>query len=361
MNRRSFLSKTALGGAAAFAAPALAQGARRLTMVTSWARDNVGLSDAAQRVADRLAEMSQGALSVDLHAAHEFVGPYEVFDTVVSGQADMYHSADHYFLDRHAAYAFFTAVPFGMTAQNLTAWYNKGQGQALHDSLGKIYGLKSFLAGHTGAQAGGWFRQEITAPEDFQDLVMRLPGLGAATLAQMGALAKTLPLAETRAALASGDLDAAAWIGPWADEEAGFQDITQTYYPGGFQAPGSALSLGINRAVHDSLTSAERDMLATACAEAYEWSRSRFVSRNPPALTRLQEAGVTLHEFPEQVWAAFGQATLEMHEVNRDDPVYRRVHDDYRAAMRSMTGGKAESDNPFMQQRARLLKAAEPG
>ena len=42
MDRRSFLKKSALGGAAAasatVAAPALAQGTRTLTMVTSWPR-----------------------------------------------------------------------------------------------------------------------------------------------------------------------------------------------------------------------------------------------------------------------------------------------------------------------------------
>ena len=62
-------------------------------------------------------------LTVDLKAAGELVGAFEVFDAVTSGQADMYHGADYYFVGQHPGYAFFTAVPFGMTAQELVNWY----------------------------------------------------------------------------------------------------------------------------------------------------------------------------------------------------------------------------------------------
>ena len=55
MDRRSFLRTSALGGSAAaatsLAAPAIAQGNRTLTMVTTWGRGLAGVHDAAQRVA----------------------------------------------------------------------------------------------------------------------------------------------------------------------------------------------------------------------------------------------------------------------------------------------------------------------
>ncbi len=186
MDRRSFLKTSALGGSAAaattLAAPAYAQGARTLTMVTTWPRGLAGVHDAAQRVADSITTMSDGQLTIDLKSAGELVGAFEVFDAVSAGQADMYHGADYYFVGQHPGYAFFTAVPFGMTAQELTNWYYHMGGMELHDELGQIFGLKSFLGGNTGAQAGGWFRQEITGPEDFQGLRFRMPGLGGEAL-----------------------------------------------------------------------------------------------------------------------------------------------------------------------------------
>ncbi len=197
MDRRSFLTKGAIGGVTAaaattLAAPMYAQGNRTLTMVTTWGRGLAGVHDAAQRGADMITAMTDGQITVDLKAAGELVGAFEVFDAVTSGQADMYHGADYYFVGQHPAYAFFTSVPMGMTAQELANWYYHGGGMAFHDELGQIFGLKSFLGGNTGAQSGGWFRKEINGPEDFNGLKFRMPGLGGKALGKLGASVQNL-------------------------------------------------------------------------------------------------------------------------------------------------------------------------
>ena len=80
MDRRSFLKNTALGGSAAaattLAAPAYAQGNRTLTMVTTWGRGLAGVFDAAQRTADNINGMADGALTIDVKGAGELVGVY---------------------------------------------------------------------------------------------------------------------------------------------------------------------------------------------------------------------------------------------------------------------------------------------
>ena len=152
MDRRSFLRNTALGGTAAaattLAAPAYAQGNRVLTMVQSWPRGFAVLDDAATYLQNMVSEMSGGSLTIDKKAPGELVGAFEVFDAVSSGQADLYHSADYYFGGQHPGYFYYTSVPFGMTAQEIMNWYNHGDGAALHDELGSIFGLKfSNIAG----------------------------------------------------------------------------------------------------------------------------------------------------------------------------------------------------------------------
>ena len=127
MERRKFLKGTALAGAGAaagLATPALSQGREKLTMVTAWGRGLAGVFDAAQRLADSVNAMSGGTLEIDVKAQGELVsGLGPVFDAVTSGQADMYHAADYYYVGQHAAFAFFTAVPFGMTPNELHNWY----------------------------------------------------------------------------------------------------------------------------------------------------------------------------------------------------------------------------------------------
>ncbi|WP_208350051.1 TRAP transporter substrate-binding protein [Pseudaestuariivita rosea] len=359
MDRRSFLRTSAVGGtvaaASTLAAPAYAQGNRTLTLVTSWGRGLAGVFDAAQRAADSITAMSDGQLTIDVKAAGELVGAFEVFDAVSSGQADMYHAADYYFVGQHPGYAFFTSVPFGMTAQELANWYYHAGGMELHDELGEIFNLKSFLAGNTGAQAGGWYRKEINGPEDFQGLKFRMPGLGGEALGRMGASVQNLPGAEVYQALASGAIDGTEWIGPWADEKAGFQEITKFYYTAGFHEPGAGLSLATNREVFDDLSPAHQKIIEIAAAEAHQWNLAQFLANNGSALQRLQSGGVKVLEFPDSVWDAMGAAAMETLEANRDGDLYDKIYDSAMASMRSSSGWLTQSEGVYRTQRDRVL------
>ena len=359
MDRRSFLKTSALGGTAAaattLAAPAYAQGKRTLTMVTSWGRGLAGVFDSAQRAADSITTMSDGDLTVEIKAAGELVGAFEVFDAVSSGQADMYHAADYYFVGQHPGYAFFTAVPFGMTAQELVNWYYHGDGMALHDELGQIFGLKSFIAGNTGAQAGGWFSKEINSPEDFNGLKFRMPGLGGKALGKLGASVQNIPGSEVYQALASGAIDGTEWIGPWADEKAGFQEITKTYYTAGFHEPGAGLSLATNRDVFDSLSPAHQMIIERAAAEAHQWNLAQFLNNNGAALQRLQAGGVKVMEFPDSVWDAFGAAAKETLDENMGDELFARIRNSVEASMAASSGWLVKSEGVYRSQRDRVL------
>lgn len=359
MDRRSFLKTSALGGTAAaastLAAPAYAQGKRTLTMVTSWGRGLAGVFDAAQRSAESINAMTDGQLTIDIKAAGELVGAFEVFDAVTSGQADMYHAADYYFVSQHPAYAFFTAIPFGMTAQELANWYYQGDGHAMHDQLGEIFGLKSFLAGNTGAQAGGWFRKEINGPEDFNGLKFRMPGLGGKALGFMGASVQNLPGAEVYQALASGALDGTEWIGPWADEKAGFQEITKFYYTAGFHEPGAGLSLATNLDVFNSLSPAHQKVIEIAAAETHQWNLAQFLNNNGNALQRLQAGGVKVLEFPDSVWDAFGVASQKVYDEFMGDDLFKEVFDSVETSMKASSNWLTKSEGVYRKQRDRVL------
>ena len=359
MDRRKFLKASALGGTAAaastLAAPLYAQGNRTLTMVTTWGRGSAGVGDAQQRVVDTVNALSGGTLTIDLKAAGELVGAFEVFDAVTSGQADMYHAADYYWVNQHPAFAFFTAVPFGMTAQEMANWYYHMGGNELHDELGQIFGVKAFLAGNTGAQGGGWFSKEITGPEDFQGLRFRMPGLGGQALGKLGASVQNIPGAEVYQALASGALDGTEWIGPWADEAAGFQEITKIYYTAGFHEPGAALSCAVNRDVYDSLTPAQQKIIEIASAECHQWSLAQFLSKNGSALARLQASGVNVLQFPDSVWDAFGKASMEILNEYMGDELFKRTFDSAMASMKASSNWLKVSSGVYTDQRDRIL------
>lgn len=359
MDRRSFLKNSALGGSAAaastLAAPAYAAGHRTLTMVTSWGRGLAGVFDAAVKCAEKINAISDGTLTIEVKAAGELVGAFEVFDAVTSGQADMYHAADYYFVSQHPGYAFFTGVPFGMTATELNNWYYHGNGRQYHDALGEIFGLKSFLGGNTGTQAGGWFKKEVTGPETFNGLKFRMPGLGGKALGYMGASVQNLPGAEVYQALASGAIDGTEWIGPWADEKAGFQEITKFYYTAGFHEPAAGLSLATNLDVFNDLTPAQQAAIEISAGHANVWNLSQYLNNNGAALERLKAGGVKVLEFPDSVWNAMGDASQKVYDEFSSDDLFAEILADYQSSMKNSSGWLTSSVGAYRAQRDRVL------
>jgi TRAP-type mannitol/chloroaromatic compound transport system substrate-binding protein len=360
MDRRSFIKKAGFAGAAAgsvaLAAPALSQGREKLTMVTAWGRGLAGVFDAAQHFADSVNGMSDGTLEIEVKASGELVsGLSAVFDAVTSGQADMYHAADYYYVGQHAAFGFFTAVPFGMTPNELHNWYYHMGGHDLHLELGEEFGLHTFLCGNTGPQAGGWFRKEIKSAADFNGLKFRMPGLGGKALGKLGASVQTLPGSEIYQALASGAIDGTEWIGPWADEKAGFQEITKIYYTSGFHEPGAGLALATNKDRFNGLSKAHQKMIEVASAESNLWNLHQYLANNSQALTRLQAGGVKTLEFPDDVWDAFGKASMEVMEDNMGDPLFKKVFDSMQTSMKQSAAWDQLSSGAYTKQRTRVL------
>ena len=86
MDRRSFIKKAGLvgtaGAAATLATPALSQGIKEMTIVSTWPRDFPGLGISAQRLAARITQLSEGKLTTKYFAAGERVAPFDSFDGV---------------------------------------------------------------------------------------------------------------------------------------------------------------------------------------------------------------------------------------------------------------------------------------
>lgn len=359
MDRRSFLKTSALGGSAAaastLAAPAYAQGKKTLTMVTSWPRGFAVLDDAAVFLENMVNEMSDGTLTIEKKAPGELVGAFEVFDAVSSGQADLYHSADYYFIGQHPGYAYYTAVPFGGTAQELTNWYYHGGGQELHDELGQIFNLKSFQAGNSGSQSGGWFRKEINSANDFNGLKFRMPGLGGKVLGKLGASVQNIPGGELYQALSSGALDGLEWVGPFADERAGFQEVAKVYYTAGFHEPGSGLACGMNLDVWNDLSPAHKAIVSNATMATTHTQLAQTLSNNGAALTRLQAQGVKTLQFSDDVWDAFGAASKEVMDENMNDELFAKIRGSWEESLASSSQWLEKSDGYYVQQRNRVL------
>ena len=359
MERRSFLRRTGatVAGAAAAAstarAPAVASDTRELKMVTTWPENFPGLGTSAQRLADRITRMSGGRLKVKLYAAGDLVPAFEAFDAVRNKTAEMYHGAEYYWVGSHKAFAFFSAVPFGFTAPEMSAWLHHGGGQELWDELSAEFGLKAFPAANTGVQMGGWFREPVTSLEDMKGLRFRMPGLGGDVMREIGVSVVNKPGGELFTALQSGNLDGTEWVGPWNDLAFGFYKITKHYYWPGMHEPGTVLSMGMNRDIWDSLSDSDKAIVEAATQAEHEYSLAEFNARNNDALqTLINEHGVQLHQMPDEVMRKLGDAAGDvLAGVAESDPMTKKVYDSYMAFREKALAWSRRADFGYMRAR----------
>ncbi len=359
MERRKFLKSAALGGAGvALAAPAIAGShAKTLTIVSTWPRDFPGLGLSAQRLAERITQVSNGAIVTEYFAAGERVGAFDVFDEVASGNSQAYIAADYYWIGKHPGFAYFTSVPFGMTTPEWNAWIKFKGGQALWDKISGEFGLKALACGATGAQAGGWFNKEINSPDDLQGLKMRIPGLGGTVMSKLGVSTVSLPGGQIYENLVSGSVEATEWVGPYNDYFMKFYEAAKFYYTGGMHEPGGGLAFGMNASWWSGLSEYEQAVITACCYEEHAAQPEEAAANNGEYLQRLiNDHGVETRQFNDDVWDAFGDAAEEVFEETRDhSPLAAEINDHFQDALKEIAGWRAAAEVDFSNQRNRIL------
>ena len=361
-SRRKFMKAAAATGVAAvaassLAAPAVAADRVEASMVATWGRDFPGLGTGAQRFAQRISDLSDGRIQVTYYAANERVKAFDSFDEVASGNSQMYHAADYYWVKKHPAFGYFTSVPFGFTYTEMNAWIRFGGGQQLWDELTEQFGTKSFMAGNTGVQMGGWFNKKIRSPNDFKGLKMRIPGLGGQVIGKLGGSPVSLPGGQIYENLVSGAIDATEWVGPWNDEAMKFQEAAKYYYYPGMHEPGSMLACGCNRSWLTSLSKSDQMIIEAAASMENDVMMSEYNAKNGAALNRLvNDHGVKLMEFSDKVYDGFAKGAEEVFgEVQAHSDLAARTHASFLKGRKDIGAWTNLSDSPYIRQRNRAL------
>jgi TRAP-type mannitol/chloroaromatic compound transport system substrate-binding protein len=369
MDRRSFLRTSALGGTAAaataLAAPAIAQGRVTWRMVTTWPRNFPGLGVGAQRLADRITAASDGQLTVQVFSAGEMVPALQSLDAVIDGSAEMSHGAAYYWQNKSVGLSFFTGVPFGMTSRELGAWVRYMGGQDAWDAIYDQFGLVGFLSGDTGTQAGGWFQNELTGLADIQGLRFRTPGLGGQVWQRMGASVTNMAAGEICAALQSGTLDAAEFVGPYNDLALGFHQVRKHYYTSSFIEPGLATELAVDKAKYMALPANLQAIIRDVCQAEYDQVASDFYANDPRALaTLVNEHGVIVHpSFPDEILQAGANAANQLMDeiLASNDPLTRAAAESFVSALNILRTRTEGTDMGYLQARQRFACYAHCG
>ena len=335
MKRRDFIKGMAAAGVTAGAgikamaeegkAPAISKDIRQWRMAMTWPKVLPGLGTGAVRLGERINKLSDGRIEVKVYGAGELVPALGVFDACADGSIEMAHAAPYYWLSKNRSFAFFCAVPGGLTVQEHNAWMYYGGGLKLMHELYAQFGLVSFTAGNTGTQMGGWFKKPLNSLDDIKGLKMRIPGIGGEIIAKLGGNPQTIPGGELYTSLQQGVIDALEWVGPWNDQALGFHRIANYYYGPGFHEGGASLELMINKKAFDDLPADLKRVVKGACAMENILMESEYYANNVRAFAELQAMeGLNILPYPDDIQnAVFGLAnevaasTAELGDINK--------------------------------------------
>ena len=353
-SRRKFLAGSATAAASTIAAPAYARNERRWKLVTCWQKNFPGIGTGAQRIVDRINELSEGQLTIKLFAAGELVPAFEVFDVVREGKAEMGHDSPYYWISKNRGAAFFGSVPGGLTPLEQIAWIRYGGGQELWDELYASYGLKAFIAGNAGMQMIGWFRNRLHSLADLQGLRVRMAGLQSEVLARLGATTVNLPGGEIMLSLQSGVIDAAEWGGPWMDLAHGFYKVAPYCYGPGVHEPGTTLSLMINQEAYDDLPKHLQTLVRVAAEAETTQMLAEFTANNALALERLvRDFGAKVERLPEDILQRWFEVSEEVvAETAADGDINRQIYESWSEFRRRSIGIAGLAELGFMNARA---------
>ena len=323
-------------------------------LVTAWPKNYPGLGMAPERIADLVEEMSNGQMKITVYGAGEQVPAFGVFDAVSSGSHQMGHSGGYFWKGKVPAAQFFTGVPFGLTADEINAWTNRGGGLELWREVYEPFNIYPIPAGNTGTQMFGWFNKEINSLEDIKGLKMRIPGIGGEVLKRAGGIPVTLPGGELFTALQTGVIDATEWVGPYNDLTFGFQQTAKYYYYPGWHEPGSMLELLINKDAWNSLPKHLQVIIETASKAVNQDILDEYTARNNKALRELVDVhGVELRRLPDDVITEFKIIANDILEENAaEDETVNKVYQSYFKFKNEVSEYHKVSEDAFVEARS---------
>jgi TRAP-type mannitol/chloroaromatic compound transport system substrate-binding protein len=322
-------------------------------MVTTWPKNFPGLGSAAETFARLVAEMSNGRMKVHVYGAGELVPAFEVFDAVSQGVADAGHGAAYYWKGKIPASVFFTAVPFGMTAQEMNGWFHYGGGLELWRELYAPFNLVPFSGGSTGVQMAGWFNKEVNTVDDLKGLKMRIPGLAGEVFTRAGGSSVRISGGELYTSLETGVIDAAEWVGPFNDLTLGLHQVAKYYYYPGWHEPGAMLELIVNADALAALPDDLQAIVSAAARAANQDMLDEFTARNNAALQELVEVhGVELRRLPDEVLLALAKASEEvLAELVAQDSMAAKINQSYTSFYKNVRAYHQISERAYINAR----------
>jgi len=326
-------------------------------LVTTWPKGLPGLGAAPENFARRVNEASGGRLRIKVFGAGEIVPAFEVFDAVSRGVAEAGHGASYYWKGKIPAAVFYTAVPFGMTAQEANGWLHYGGGLELWRELYAPFGVVPFAGGSTGVQMAGWFNIRLNGRADLDGLKMRIPGLAGEVFDAAGGSAVRIAGGEVYTSMQTGVIDAVEWVGPYNDRTLGLMEVGDYYYYPGWHEPGAMLETIVNAEALAALPDDLQAIVRVAARATNTDMLDDFTANNSESLQiLLNEFETEVLPLPDDVMdALYENSQVAIQALIDADPMAKKIAASYFEFADKVRTYHEISERAYLNGRNRLL------
>ncbi|MBL7249899.1 TRAP transporter substrate-binding protein [Alloalcanivorax sp. C16-2] len=308
--------------------------AKSLDVASTYPKNMIFLGESLQYFALQVNEISDGELKINVHGAGDLVPALSVLTAVSGGAVEAGYDWVGYWGGSIPVANLAGALPFGPTPEVLAEWMWEGGGMRIVQKAYDKYNLKFLPCSFTPAEPAGWFREEITAPEDLDGLKMRVGGLAGRALAKLGVTPQMIPAGEVFVSLDRGRIDAAEFSLPAIDETIQLQKAAKFYYFPGWHQPSSINSVIINGKIWEGFSKLEKEQIVTACRSTAMWSLTNGVQPQIEALKRIERQGVKIKRLPDSVLSALRDAADEVvREESKKDDIFKEAYESLKAHM----------------------------
>lgn len=299
--KRAGIAAAAAAAIATATSPVSAEPEHKFTMATSWAGGPL-MEIGAQAFADRVKELSNGRIEIEVFPAGTLGEPLKVTETVSNGLADMGHTWMGYDWGADPTVVLFGGYAGSFDTERMLHWLYRGGGIELQREFRmEKFGVVSMPLFIRTAEVFLHSRKPVRTLADLQGLKLRTAGAWLEMARELGAAPVTTPGGEIYTALERGTIDATEWGTLWENISPGFYKVAKYLIIPGVHQPTAPFELVINKEVWDGLSPDDQLLIESAARLTTMDSWLTIGQEDAKALDFYREQGNEIIELDPEV------------------------------------------------------------
>jgi TRAP-type mannitol/chloroaromatic compound transport system substrate-binding protein len=277
------------------------------------------------QLAELVKKMSAGKIIIKVHEPGVLIESLNLESAVDKGKIDAAFSGLGYVVHKHPAIELFTSLPFGPSPLIYAGWMYYGGGLKLLNQYfadSNIIVIPSILLP---PEASGWFKKQITSPDDLKGLKIRAYGLARPVLKNLGAKPVMLPAHKLYNAFKSGEIDAAEFSSPSIDSKLRLYEVAKYYYFPGWHQPATFLFIYFNKKTWNKIPYQYRVIIQTACRYLVFSNYIQIEAAQKEAIENLSKKTIINNWSPEMLKTFYTAWKQVIENYSKEDPKFHQI------------------------------------